>query len=134
MLNKNFFFCFSITGLDRPLGLQEVEAHRTFKHSAHEGGKVASPTHRPPLTSGDTLDTHFCYRMSRTDGLSEKGRIIPNDHFGNRARDLPACSTASQPTAPPHMIAAPSQRTQEPILLLPLNTSGCSPRGTAFEA
>jgi hypothetical protein len=29
-----------ITGLDRPLGIPEVEAH---------GGKVVSPTHRPPL-------------------------------------------------------------------------------------
>jgi hypothetical protein len=38
-----------ITGLDRPLGSQEVEAPRFFRQSAHEGGKVVSPTHRPPL-------------------------------------------------------------------------------------
>jgi len=30
-----------ITGLDRPCVFQEVEAH--------EGGRVVSPTHRPPL-------------------------------------------------------------------------------------
>jgi hypothetical protein len=38
-----------ITGLDRPLGFQEVEAPRFFRQSAHEGGKVVSPTHQPPL-------------------------------------------------------------------------------------
>jgi len=26
----------------------------------HEGGKVASPTHRPPLPPGDVSGTHFC--------------------------------------------------------------------------
>jgi hypothetical protein len=40
---------YPITGLDRPLGLQEVEASRISRHSAHEGSKVVSPTHRPPL-------------------------------------------------------------------------------------
>ena len=37
------------TDLDRSLGLQEVEAPRISIQSAHEGGKVVSPTHRPPL-------------------------------------------------------------------------------------
>jgi hypothetical protein len=27
---------------------------------AHEGGKVVSPTHRPPLTPGNFPGTHFC--------------------------------------------------------------------------
>jgi hypothetical protein len=40
---------YSITGLDRSLGLQEVEALRISRQSAHEGGMVVSPTHRPPL-------------------------------------------------------------------------------------
>ena len=39
----------SYTGLDRPLGLLEFEAPRISIQSAHEGGKVVSPTHRPPL-------------------------------------------------------------------------------------
>jgi hypothetical protein len=30
-------------------GLQEVQGPRFFKESAHEGGKVVSPTHRPPF-------------------------------------------------------------------------------------
>jgi hypothetical protein len=28
--------------------------------SAHKGGKVGSPTHRPPLPPGDIPGTHFC--------------------------------------------------------------------------
>jgi hypothetical protein len=40
---------YPITGLERPLGLQEVEATRISRQPAHEGGKVVSPTHRPLL-------------------------------------------------------------------------------------
>ena len=36
---------------NRTFGLQEVEASRISRQSAHEGGKVVSPTHRPPLLS-----------------------------------------------------------------------------------
>jgi hypothetical protein len=37
------------TGLDKPLGFQEFESTRISTQSAHEVGKVVSPTHRPPL-------------------------------------------------------------------------------------
>jgi hypothetical protein len=37
------------TGLDRPLGLQEVEAPSISRQSAREGGKVVSPMHGAPL-------------------------------------------------------------------------------------
>ena len=30
------------------------------RQSAHEGGKVVSPTHRPPLPPGNIRGTHFC--------------------------------------------------------------------------
>jgi len=40
------------TGLGRPLRLQEVEAPRIYRQAAHKGGKVVSPTHRPPLPPG----------------------------------------------------------------------------------
>ena len=40
---------FPATGLDRPLGFQEVEIPRISRQSAHEGSKVVSPTHRPSL-------------------------------------------------------------------------------------
>jgi hypothetical protein len=33
------------TGMDRPRGFQEVEGPRISRQSAHEGGKVVSPTH-----------------------------------------------------------------------------------------
>lgn len=35
--------------LDRSLCLQEVEAPRICTQSEYEGGKLVSPTHRPPL-------------------------------------------------------------------------------------
>jgi len=38
-----------ITGLDRSLGLQEFEAPRISRQSAHEGGGAVSLTHRTPL-------------------------------------------------------------------------------------
>jgi len=37
-----------ITGLDRPMELQKVEASRIPRLSAQKGGKVVSLTHRPP--------------------------------------------------------------------------------------
>ena len=75
------------------------EVPRICRRSPHEGGKVFSPTHRPPLsphTPGDVPGTHFCYRLSRPQRRSAAGRIEemknPNDTIGNRTRDLPTCS------------------------------------------
>jgi hypothetical protein len=42
---------YPITGLDRPLGLYEVETPRIYRRSAHRGGKVDSPTHRRNLAN-----------------------------------------------------------------------------------
>ena len=50
--------------IGRPLGLQNVEAPRISRQSAHEGGKVVSPIQRPPLPPGDTPITHFCWKLS----------------------------------------------------------------------
>jgi len=33
---------------------------RISRQSAHEGGKVVNPTHRPPLPPGNIPGTHFC--------------------------------------------------------------------------
>ena len=49
-----------LQALERPFGFQEVEALRISRQSAHEGGKVVSPTHRPSLPSGRIPGTHFC--------------------------------------------------------------------------
>jgi hypothetical protein len=51
---------YPITGMDRPLGLQENEAPRISRQSAHEGGKFISLTHRLPLPPADPPGTHFC--------------------------------------------------------------------------
>jgi hypothetical protein len=42
-----------LTGLERPAGHLEVETPRISRGSAHLGGKVATATHRPPLTPRD---------------------------------------------------------------------------------
>jgi hypothetical protein len=50
-----------IAGLERPLGLQDVEVH--------EGGKVVSPTDRPPLTprryswNSFNMQSYISYRL-----------------------------------------------------------------------
>jgi hypothetical protein len=54
------------------------------RQSAHEGGKVVSPMHRPSLPPG---------RIKALKNFS--------DSIGNRTRDLPVCSAVPQPTAPP---------------------------------
>ena len=65
-------------------------------YSAHEGGKVVSPTHWPSLTPGDIPGSHLCYRLRRLEGHSAVGGIMSmktsNDPFGNGACNLPACS------------------------------------------
>ena len=75
--------------------------------SAHEDGKVVSPTHRPPLPPENIPGTHFCKRLSRPQGHSAAGRIMSmknsNDTIGNWTRDSPACSAVPQPTAPPRL-------------------------------
>jgi len=75
------------------------------RQSAHEGGKVVSPIHRPPLPPRNIPGTHFCYKLSQSQGHSAAGRIMSmkksNDINRNRTRDLPACGAVPQPTAPP---------------------------------
>jgi hypothetical protein len=41
---------YAITGLDRLLGLQKVEAPRMSRQMAHEADKVVSPMHWLPLS------------------------------------------------------------------------------------
>ena len=77
----------SITGLDRPLRLQEVEDPTVSRHSAHEGGKVISPTYRPPLSPGEIPGTHFCQRLSSTSGHSvadRKDEVTEKSHGPHR--------------------------------------------------
>jgi hypothetical protein len=62
-----------------------VWGSQILRQSAHEGGKVVSPTHRPSLPPANTPGTHFCQRLGRPMKNS-------NDTIGNRSRDLPVCS------------------------------------------
>jgi len=75
------------------------------RQSAHEGGKVVSRTHRPPLLPGNISGTHFCQRLSQPLGHGAAGRIMSmknsNDTIGNPVHDLPTCCAVPQPIAPP---------------------------------
>ena len=46
-------------GLDKPWGFQEVVVHRILIQSPHEGAKIVSPKHRPPLPPGNIPGTHM---------------------------------------------------------------------------
>jgi hypothetical protein len=86
------FDCFlkrySCTGLNRPLGLKEVETSRISRRSAHESG----PRHRQPLppTTGDNPNTHF-RQDHRAAGIITSLKIS-NNSISNGTRDLPACN------------------------------------------
>ena len=86
------------------VGFQEVEATVISRQSAHQGGKVVIPTHRPPLPQKIFLVViSFSGWMDprvivRPEGLSQ---LKIKTLIGNRDRDLPACSAMPQPTAPP---------------------------------
>ena len=71
----------------------------------HEGSKVVSPTHRPPLPLTGYSCYYFCQSLSRHQGHSAAGRImsmkIPSKSIGNLTRALQACRSVSQTTAPP---------------------------------
>jgi hypothetical protein len=90
-----------------------MEAHRVVETSKlphfldsplTDGGEV-SLRRRPPFTPRKIPGTHFCQRLSRTQGHSTAARIRPieksNDLIGNRTRDLPACSIVPQPNTLP---------------------------------
>ena len=92
--------CSTVCVVFRPFGLQEIDVPTISRQSVHKGGKVVSPTHRPCLL------THFCHKLSRSQGHSAARRIISLKNLkyriGNGTRDLPACSKGPQITALPN--------------------------------
>jgi hypothetical protein len=54
-----------------------------LRQSAHEGGKVVRPMHRPPLHQGNIPGTHFCYRLSRPQGHIAAGKIMSRKDYVN---------------------------------------------------
>ena len=71
------------------------------RQSAHECGKVVSPTHRPPLPRRKYSQYSF---LLEAKGHSAARRTMSmknsNDTIENRTRDLPVCSAVPQPNAP----------------------------------
>jgi hypothetical protein len=69
--------------------------------SAHEGGKVVSPTHRPPLPPRYS----FLLEAESAPGATVRPEWLrmsmknSSDTIGNQTRDLPTCSAVPQPTA-----------------------------------
>jgi hypothetical protein len=77
------------------------------RQSAHEGGKVVSPTHRPPLPPNHRIN--YSWYSFLLEAESIPGPQCDRKNYGiigNRTRDLPVCSAVPQPTAPPR---APSR-------------------------
>jgi hypothetical protein len=69
-----------------------IEASRISVQSAHEGCKVVSLTHRPPLPQ-----ELFQVVISVRGGVHPRGIVRP-DNIENRTRDFPACNAVPHPT------------------------------------
>ena len=73
--------------------------------SAHEDGKVVSPTHRPPLPPRKYSWYSFLLEAESTPGplCGRKDYVNKKsiDTIRNRTRNLPACSAVPQTTALP---------------------------------
>jgi len=58
-----------ITGLERPLGLQEVEGPSISRQSVHGGGKFVRPTYRPPLPPPPPIYYSFLLQAESISGI-----------------------------------------------------------------
>ena len=86
----------STDGSRRPI-FQDIRHMKAVRLSALRTGHLYTPVNIP--------GTHFCYGPIRPQGHSEAGKIMStqnsSDTIGNRTRDIPACNTVPEPTAPP---------------------------------
>ena len=69
-----------------------------YMTTAHDGGKVVSLTHRPPLPPANAPATYFSLRLSRPKVHGAIERIMStknsSDTIWDRTSDLPIYSTA----------------------------------------
>ena len=73
--------------------------YQISRQSAHEGGEVVSPTHRPLLLPRKY--SWYSFLVEAESILRIMSMKNSNDTIGNRTCDLTACSAVPQPTAPP---------------------------------
>ena len=71
---------------DSSWGFQEVEACKTSRQSAREGGKVVSPTHRPPLPRRKYSWYSFLLEVLSTPGPQCGRKDYVNDKFHSNPR------------------------------------------------
>jgi hypothetical protein len=89
-----------------PQGCETSRLPHFLDNRLTNGGEVVSLTLRPPFTLKKIPGTHFCLRLSRSQGHSVAGRIGSTDKdnnlISNRTHDLPACSIVPQSTTLTH--------------------------------
>jgi hypothetical protein len=78
--------------VNRRLGLQEVKDPRISRQTVHEGAKVVSSTHWPPLTPGGYSWYSFLLDAESTPGRVAAGRIMSMKN----SKDRPAYSLVPQ--------------------------------------
>jgi hypothetical protein len=87
-------------------GFRGVEAPTICRQSRHmQVARLSALRSGRFYLSGDTPGTHLFWRMRRPQSRSAGGRNKSvknhNDPVGNRARNLPACTSAPPATVPP---------------------------------
>jgi hypothetical protein len=86
---------------EEALTVPESSGSQISRQSAQEGGKVVSPTHRPPLPPRKHSWYSFLSEAESTARPQCGRKDYVDDSTRNRTRDLPTCSAVPQPTAPP---------------------------------